>query len=67
MLSQSRSLYELPSLLSINGGPIPMSRAGLYAAAANRKIPTVRIGRRIFVPAWYIRQLLLPPEELSSE
>lgn len=58
-----KKLYELQELLSSKGGPIPMSRAGIYAAAAKGDIPTVNIGRRRFVPSWYVDRLLMPPAE----
>lgn len=61
MQNEAKKLYALQELLSVNGGPIPMSRAGIYAAAAKGDIPTVHIGRRKFVPSWYIRRLLMPP------
>lgn len=61
MENNTDKLFDLPSLLASNGGPIPLSRAGIYAAAANGDIPTVRIGRRRFVPSWFIEQLLTPP------
>ena len=61
MKMDNKKLYELPELLAINGGPLPMSRAGIYAAAAKGDIPTVRIGKRIFVPSWAVDKLLNPP------
>ena len=51
-------LYGLPELLRKNGGPIPMSRAGIYAAVKSGVIPSVRVGRRVFVPSWYVDSLL---------
>lgn len=38
-----------------------MSRAGLYLAAAEGKIPVVKVGRRIFIPAWAIKELTEKP------
>ena len=61
MSKDTKKLYEIKELLSINGGPLPISRAGLYAAATKNLIPVVKIGRRLFVPSWYIDQLLMPP------
>ena len=61
MENKNERLFDLQSLLASNGGPIPLSRAGIYAAAANGDIPTVKIGRRRFVPSWFIEQLLSPP------
>lgn len=54
-------LYELAELLRENGGPVPMSRSGIYLAARKGDIPTTRIGRRIFVPSWYVDSLLEIP------
>jgi len=65
-MTSDKKLYALQELLSTNGGPIPMSRAGIYAAAAKGDIPTVHIGRRIFVPSWYVYKLLTPPGEVSG-
>lgn len=62
MENKNERLFDLPSLLASNGGPIPLSRAGIYAAAANGDIPTVKIGRRRFVPSWFVDQLLSPPQ-----
>lgn len=59
---QEKKLYELVELLSENGGPFPLSRAGLYKACATGKIPTVRVGRRIFIPAWWVDELLSKPD-----
>lgn len=33
---------------------IPMSKAGIYLALAENKIPSIKIGRRILVPAWWV-------------
>ncbi len=63
MKSDAKKLYELQELISVNGGPIPLSRAGIYNAAAKGDIPTVNIGRRRFVPSWYVERLLMPPIE----
>lgn len=63
MANNTEKLFDLPSLLAANGGPIPLSRAGIYAAAANGDIPTVKIGRRRFVPSWFIERLLTPPPD----
>lgn len=56
-----RTLYELPELLKKNGGPIPLSRAGIYSAVKKGEIPSVRVGHRLFVPSWYVDTLLDRP------
>lgn len=62
MLNGAKKLYDLKELLSSNGGPIPLSRSGIYNAAAKGDIPTVKIGSRVFVPSWFVERLLLPPQ-----
>lgn len=53
-------LYGLDSLLSKNGGPLPISRSSLYTAAKRGEIPVVKIGlrRRMFISGKYILSLL---------
>jgi len=55
--TKEKKLYSLPEALEI----IPMSRAGLYAAVSKGKIESVRIGTRIFIPAWAIAELTEKP------
>lgn len=66
MSNLEKKLYELPELIRKNGGPIPMSLGGIYLAAKNGQIPTVKIGKRIFVPEWYVAQLLSRPDTTAA-
>ncbi len=66
MENNSTKLFELQELLASNGGPLPISRAGIYALAAKGDIPTVNIGRRRYVPSWYIDSLLMPPSKFKG-
>lgn len=64
-MSEMRAkLYELPELLAVNGGPIPCSRAHIYNAAKRGDIPTVKVGKRLFVPWWFVEGLLKEPTGL---
>ncbi|MBP1763147.1 MAG: hypothetical protein H6Q65_205 [Firmicutes bacterium] len=56
-----KKLYGLSEVLTI----IPMSKAGLYKACSEGKIATVKIGRRVFVPAWQIDELVNKPQSRS--
>lgn len=49
--STFQKLYPVKMLLEANGGPLPMSVAGLYSAIRRGEIQCVTIGRRKFVPA----------------
>lgn len=56
-MTAEKKLYDLNEALSI----IPMSKAGIYKACAEGKIPCVKIGKRVFIPAWYIDQITIAP------
>ena len=63
MLSnKNKKLWQVVELLADNGGPLPMSRAGIYNAVQSGSIPSVKIGRRLFVPDWYIEKLTKQPD-----
>ena len=59
----TKTLYEVDEILKKNGGPLPMSRAGVYKAVAEGKIPSQRVGRRIFIPSYFVDRLLADPAE----
>lgn len=61
-----KKLWEIEEALAKNGGPIPMSKAGIYLACSKGNIPTVRIGRRVFIPSWFIEKLLNEPQQPSA-
>lgn len=55
-------MWSIDEILQKNGGPLPLSRAGAYMLAARGEIPTVRLGRRVLVPGWWVEQLLTRPD-----
>jgi len=57
-----KRLYEIEELRGI----IPLSRAGIYLAVKKGEVPSVRVGRRVFVPSWYVDKLLSPPGEQGA-
>jgi len=42
---------------------IPMSLAGIYKACSEGEIQTVKVGGRVFIPSWYIDNLLNEPKK----
>jgi len=38
-----------------------MSLAGVYKACSEGKIPTVKVGRRIFIPSYWVDNMLNDP------
>jgi len=55
----TKKLYSVDEILEV----VPLSIAGIYKAVSEGKIPSVRVGRRVFVPAWWIDQLVNEPEK----
>jgi excisionase family DNA binding protein len=61
-------LSELPALLRVEqaGDLLGLSRSAAYRAAAGGDLPTIRFGRRLFVPTARLLELLgLSPRETS--
>jgi predicted DNA-binding transcriptional regulator AlpA len=58
-----KKLCDLEEVLQI----IPMSKAGIYLACSKGDIPTVRVGRRVFVPSWWIDQILSKPADVPGK
>jgi uncharacterized protein YqhQ len=59
MVIDVNRLYALKELIIRNGGPLPIGLSTLYAAVHKGLIPAKRIGRRIFVPGWYLNELVM--------
>lgn len=53
-----KKLWTIDESIRKNGGPLPMSKAGVYKACADGNIPAVNVGRRIFIPNWWLDKLL---------
>ncbi len=58
-----RKLYELREVQPL----VPMSMAGLYLACSKGDIPTVRVGRRVFIPGWWLDEILSKPASAPSK
>ena len=58
-MSSEKRLYTVKELLAVNGGILPLSRAGMYNAIAKGHIPSVRIGKILLIPGSYIDKILL--------
>lgn len=51
-------LYSPKEVVASNGGVLPMSLSGLYAAIERNEVPVKKIGSRIFITGKYLRSLL---------
>jgi hypothetical protein len=58
-----KKLYELHEVQKL----VPLSKAGLYLACSKGDIPTVRVGRRVFIPSWWIDEILSKPADTSPK
>ena len=61
MQTTTKKLYEISEVHS--QGLIPMSLGGLYKAIKEKKIPSQKIGKRIFIPSWFIDELTNKPAD----
>lgn len=61
-MTKEKKLYSIAETLDI----IPISVAGIYKCCREGKIPTVRIARRYFIPAWYIDSIVNKPLESEA-
>lgn len=50
--------YAPKEVITQNGGILPISLSGLYAAIGRGDIPSIKIGHRIFVPGSYLVKLI---------
>ena len=44
------------------GELVPLSQGAIYAGLAAGEIPSIKIGRRVLVPAWWIRAQIDGPK-----
>ena len=54
-----KDFFTVRELMDITG----ISRALAYALIARGEVATVRLGKRILIPAWYIRKLSCEPQK----
>lgn len=55
-----KKLYTIDESITANGGPLPLSRSGVYQAIRNGAIPdkyVYRIGHRVFLKGSYFEQI----------
>ncbi len=52
-----KKLYTIEEALGI----IPLSKAGIYKACSDGKIPSIKVGKRVFIASWFIDKLLNEP------
>lgn len=62
MSNTQKKLYTIEEAL----GVIPMSKAGLYKACSEGKIPTIKVGKRVFIASWFIEKILAEPNAAAQ-
>lgn len=57
----NKKLWTVEELISNDDGPFyrKLSKAGLYKLMADGRIPCVKIGRKVFVPDWFVQKLFI--------
>ena len=51
---QEKAAYGVAELLDL----LPLGRSSVYEGIRAGEIPSVRIGRRVLIPAWWIKRQL---------
>lgn len=59
---ENKKLYDVPEFKAV----VPMSTAGIYKAMSEGKIPFVAVGRRKFIPSWYVERLMAEPSAVAQ-
>lgn len=54
---KEKILWTVAELCSKNGGPLPMSVPGIYKYIHEGKIPSVKIGNKVFVPDSFVKKI----------
>ena len=62
-MNNSKVLYTVEESLQCNGGILPLSKSAVYKLIRERKIPSHRIGKRVFILGTYLRSIMMeaPP------
>lgn len=54
----TREFFTVAEFMKITG----LSRSAAYKAV-NNEVPTVRLGKKILVPAWFVKKLASEPQK----
>lgn len=57
-MSFSKCLYTVEESIQENGGILPLSKSCVYKLIRKKEIPSKRIGKRVFIPGSYLRELM---------
>lgn len=50
---EGKLLYTVEEVLECNGGVLPLSKSAVYKLIRQKEIPSIRIGKRVFIPGKY--------------
>ena len=63
--------YAAKEVIVRNGGILPMSLSSVYAAIKKGQIPSIKVGKKMMIPYWFLESLLKEPavqqEKLANE
>ena len=65
-MTAGKALYTVDEVLERNGGILPLSKSALYKLIREKAIPSLRIGKRVFILGSYIESLLNPKDNSVS-
>lgn len=53
-----KTLYTPKEIIAENGGPLPLALSTVYKFCKEEKIPSIKIGSKVFIPAKFIQKLI---------
>ena len=56
---KNKKLFTMTEALEI----VPLSRSGLFQAIKRGEVPVIRVGKRIFIPSWWVDKIINPPTD----
>lgn len=62
-MTTGKLLYSVDEVLACNGGILPISKSGVYKLIRERKIPSKRIGKRVFILGRFFDEMMQEAEK----
>ena len=62
-MENMQNFVDVDEFQKVMGGPRKIAKGTIYAAIKNGEIPSCHVGRRAFIPRWFVDRILNPPAE----
>ena len=65
-METNQNFVDVEELHKLMGGARKIAKGTIYGAIKRGDIPSVKIGRRAFIPKWYVEHITNPPAEKGA-